>query len=216
MVATGSAELDLIKLAAQALTNRGYRIILEPSPSLLPIALRDAHPDAIAVGKQPNLIIQVASEGRAGSEQLLQLRETLKSVADWELYLVYSRDTSPTTLAVETLPDITSLLRRADAVAKEDTRAGLLICWACLEALARFMEPTYFGKPQTPGRIVERLASRGDISASEAAFLRRMAKIRNDFIHGQLLTAVEYQEVQRMTKVVGELAKVVAGQASSS
>ena len=72
----------------------------------------------------------------------------------------------------------------------------LLRGWATFEALARYLMPEEFSKPQTPGRLVEKLAFEGYVTPSEADLLRRLAAIRNSFIHGDLNQSVSNTELE--------------------
>jgi uncharacterized protein YutE (UPF0331/DUF86 family) len=79
------------------------------------------------------------------------------------------------------------------------------MCWAHLEAISRAIHPKDFSRPQTPGRIVERLAEHGDIEPNQAEFLRSAAQKRNRFIHGELSTAVDTKEISTFIAILDQL-----------
>lgn len=78
----------------------------------------------------------------------------------------------------------------------------LLRGWATFEALARYLNPEDFGKPQSPGRLVEKLAFEGYVTPSEADVLRSLATIRNSFIHGDLNQSVSYTELETFIRIL--------------
>lgn len=204
MSSTRDTEADLMQLTAADLASQGYSVIVQPSATELPPELKQFRPDGIAIGKKPHLVIEVTSE-RGGHERATKIREALRNNPEWQLYVVFNRSTASEPLALQSLESIERLADIASKVAVQDRRAGLLMCWAALEAIARLIEPQKFGRPQTPGRIVEELASPGYITPSEAASLRKLASIRNSFIHGVISVDVTQNELDEFIDVLNVL-----------
>ncbi|MFI5014451.1 MAG: hypothetical protein ACHQAY_19120 [Hyphomicrobiales bacterium] len=209
------AETELLEAAARQLAEQGYEVVFEPPVSLVPEALRGLRPDAVAIGRTPKLVIEVAAEGARSAERVAALQRALREEKDWKLYLVFDRTFRPPDLPPASLEQVRSVLGRAEAVAIVDPHAALLMCWAGIEALSRILEPRYFARPQSPGRIVERLASEAKITPTDADFLRAMAQLRNSFAHGDLSRIVTRSEVQRfvalLTDLLDETNSVTAG-----
>jgi hypothetical protein len=198
-------ERDLLELTAEELEQDGYTVLLDPSSSMLPSQFRDLHPDAIAIGKQPHLLIEVAYGDQRSSDRVQQFQNAIRGNKEWALHLVYSGNKPSGELTALTLLEIVEPIQRIQGVAEKDARAALLMCWATLEALARALLPKAFPRAQTPGRIVERLAGFAYITPSTAVFLRSMALKRNEFIHGQLLTSVHLGEISKFIAILESL-----------
>ncbi|MEJ1970396.1 MAG: hypothetical protein WDN03_17475 [Rhizomicrobium sp.] len=211
MVETHDYESDLLELATSKLVSEGYRVLLQPDVSELPKELVPFRPDGIAIGKIPNLVIEIAREGKNG-DTIKKMRQVLATNPSWELHVIFDRSDASSPLAQETLDSIEQLLGEVAEVASKDTRAALLMCWAALEALARIIEPSNFARPQTPGRIVEQLASLAYIVPSEAQFLRDRVHDRNEFVHGGLSVKVTEAEVARFVELLEDLLRATRNQ----
>jgi uncharacterized protein YutE (UPF0331/DUF86 family) len=74
---------------------------------------------------------------------------------------------------------------------------GLLLAWGVFEALSRKLVPDEFVRPQSPGRLIQTLASLGHLTFDNEKLLRRLAKVRNAVIHGELSESAEYEDVER-------------------
>lgn len=199
------ADADLLRFAAAKLERDGYTVLLEPSGSLLPVEFKDLRPDGIALGKEPRLLIEIAHGEPGSSERVRRLQDAVRGKKDWGLHLVFGAHTPEGHITTLALKDISDSIRRIEAVAREDSRAALLMCWASLEALARALQPKTFSRAQTPGRITELLAGVAYVPASDAEFLRKMAAKRNELAHGQLLTLVNSAEIARFLEVLESL-----------
>lgn len=200
-------EREILRLEAEKLESDGYTVVLEPSPSALPDGLRGLRPDAIAIGKEPNLLLEVVSGDQRSEAKVQQLHKALELISKWKLHIIYAGAKAADQLIPIPLQEIKNSADRIPSVAAQDTRASLMLCWATLEALARALQPGTFPRPQTPGRIIERLAGVAYVTASTAEFLRRMATKRNEFVHGQLRTEVDRQDIDKFVGVLQSLIK---------
>jgi uncharacterized protein YutE (UPF0331/DUF86 family) len=68
--------------------------------------------------------------------------------------------------------------------------------------------PGRFERPQTPGRLVQVLASEGYVTPSEADKLRGLAEKRNKLVHGELRTRISEADVAQMTDILSTLKKI--------
>jgi len=203
-------EADLVALAAEQFKDDGYTVVREPSPSSLPAALREFHPDAIAIGKRPFVIIEVVREGARDTDRIIRMQRAAKTAGDWNLHLILDRAERKQALEQVPVQTIASTLANARKLIEVDTRAALLLGWASFEALARIMEPSRFAKPQTPGRIVETLASDGVVTPTEAAKLRRLADARNAVVHGDLRMQPSITDLATFFQVLDRLQKAAS------
>lgn len=63
---------------------RGYTLVREPTPDQLPEFLRGSRPDAIAVGAQPSLVIEILpGRGRTSQAKVRQLSHLVEGRDDW-------------------------------------------------------------------------------------------------------------------------------------
>lgn len=205
MTITRSAEAHILDATVQSLSEQGYDVLVEPSASLLPYSLRPFRPDGIAIGRKPKLIIEVAREGPEDAQRVAKIQGALKELPDWRLHLVFASGTRTPDIALTEERNIAETVDRAIRLADIETSAALLMVWAALEALGRNRRPIDFAKPQSPGRIVERMAMEGMITASEASFLRDMALKRNAFIHGDLSQATTQDDVRKFAAIIRDL-----------
>jgi hypothetical protein len=205
MNSTRQVKADLLEAIGRELSEDGYEMIFEPSLSLVPesVRSRSLRPDAIAIGRSPKLLIEVASGRPADAKRIAEIQRLLSAEPGWKLHLIVDRASSNISdLAKIPLAEILPMLSRAVEVATVDSRAALMLCWATLEALVRDQQPGDFSRPQTPSRIVERLATEGAVTATQAKFLRTMAEKRNAFIHGDLRQSVRTEEIKRFVDVL--------------
>ncbi|HMK88904.1 MAG TPA: hypothetical protein VK446_04625 [Methylocystis sp.] len=178
------------RIALDALEPRwrrqGYTVVREPEPSQLPAFFKGFRPDAIAIGKTPQLVIEVLPRYKASvEERTRQLESLFAGREDWRLEFVYAPRESPP-------PDVVSrervrgALDAAHAVAESDARAALLLAWAALEAAARVQEPALAADALTPGSLIDVLVSMGHATQDEGEQLRVLGEQRDALAHGSL------------------------------
>ena len=86
---------------------------------------------------------------------------------------------------------------------------ALLLAWATLEAIGRLLALGQFQRPQTPGRLVQVLASEGYLTPNEADELRLLADKRNKVVHGELQTRISRSEVNRFADVLTMMVRMI-------
>lgn len=202
MTQVRQTESDILAATARKLSEQGYDVVIEPNASFLPESLRAFRPDGIAIGKSPKLVIEVANEGPHNAKRVAELQRVLKEVPDWRLHLVLGIGSESPEIAPADESSIEAIVNRASKLTTAEPEAALLMGWAAFEALGRSRRPNDFARPQSPGRIVERLASEGVVTPSEAAFLRSMATTRNAFIHGDLSQRAEPAALERFLDII--------------
>jgi len=208
-MSTDRTELEILRAALPTLEAEGYQVFLAPHPDVRPGFLQDISPDAIAIGPHGNLVIEIVRASKDDNQKVKALSELVKQQPGWQLRVL--RADSLTDATVIDAEDRDAILRRvqeARQLARDGhLEAALLICWAAMEATARFLEPANYSRPQTPGRIIETLAESGTLLPSEAADMRKLADKRNKLIHGQLGVKVEKKEIERFCDILTELLK---------
>lgn len=198
-------ESDLLAATSRTLAEQGYSVVIEPGAEFLPDGMKRLHPDAIAIGRDPKLVIEIARERPADARRIAELQRLLRGEPGWKLHLILDRASADPILTKVSDDDIASMLERAPSVARIDGRAALMMGWAALEALGRERRPDEFGPPQSPARIIERLASNGTVTPSEADVLRGLARKRDALVHGDLVHTVDEAEIAMFVDLLRRL-----------
>lgn len=206
-------EAQVLDRIVPQLEAEGYTVYVHPSPQLLPQFMQGYLPDAIALGSPKNLAIEIKLEGRSADEQLERIRSRFQNAKDWEFRLYLARPVSTRNfIGISSRVDIEASLRTIEKlISDQQTQPAFLLAWATFEALGRALTPEKFARPQTPGRLVEVLASEGFITPTEADALRRLADTRNRFIHGDLKVAASRAEMDQFLSVLRTLLSLVPG-----
>jgi uncharacterized protein YutE (UPF0331/DUF86 family) len=212
------SEREILRGMIPELTAEGYEVFVSPAPPLAPAFLKDFRADAIAFGKDKNLVIEFVHESSSDGQKLERVSDLIRDRPDWELRAVLvSPATAPKSLAVQSAEAIAENIEEmAQLTAGGFLRAALLLGWASFEAVARALMTEKFEKPQTPGRLIGLLASEGYLTPSEADRLRELARARNAFIHGELDTEISENEVRSFSSILTTLAGMTGGAAEQA
>jgi hypothetical protein len=197
---------------------RGYTLVRSPRPEQLPGFLGDHQPDAIAIGKEPGLIIEVlGTRSRPDQGRAQRLHDVLKDRKDWRLEILYAPAAGPVLRSVtahEIRQTVDRLRNRADA----DRRGALLVGWAALEAATRILEPDQAAEGLSSGSLVELLVGMGYLEQSKLADLWRLGEMRDAIVHGQIDLEPGPEDIRCLLDLVDEVMTVLeeATQAASS
>ena len=131
----------LRETAAAGLAERGYDVLFRPAPHLLPPALRGLSPDAIAIGREPKLVVMVTDDSGKDSARINAAKAAMGQMEDWALHLFVYRPANHDEPAPVAPGDIRSTISRVRRLSALDPDAALLVGWSCLEALARMLRP---------------------------------------------------------------------------
>ena len=206
-----ATEFDVLQQLVPELEAEGYEVFLHPNRPLLPGFLRDYAPDAIARRGDKNLVIEVFRKSPDSEQKAERIVSLFKGQDDWELRVVWITPSGP---ARTVQPQTRSIIRKRTTEISELTNGGhfgpaLLLAWATLEAVGRLLASSQFQRPQTPGRLVQVLASEGYITPTEADHLRLLAEKRNKLIHGELQTRITKSEVSRFADILAMMVKMI-------
>jgi len=200
-------EAQVLETIVPSLEAQGYSVYLNPAKSLLPPTLQNIIPDAVALGRPRNLVIEIVQEGSQRTRRLNQVREQLSQSPNWELRVYYIRPAVPDralqTVSVSTID--ASLTSMEELASSDRLQPALIMGWAILEAAGRALLPGKFGRPQPPANLVEVLAGEGHLTPSEADDLRKLAELRNQFIHGGLAVTIDLEDIQRFLLILKTL-----------
>ncbi|MER9586745.1 HepT-like ribonuclease domain-containing protein [Mesorhizobium sp. M0276] len=184
---------------------QGYKLVRRPSRGSLPSFLERYLPDAVLLGRTPQVVVEVLRKGQPHVERKVrELNALLAKHDDWRLEVLYAGE-EPDQLPSVSTELLKQSLSSTGRLAPIDPRGGLLLLWATLEALSRRLEPGKTMRPQTPGRIVELLAGAGFVAPSEAEQLREAVQWRNRLVHGDLTISPSETQVLKLVEIVGDL-----------
>ena len=201
------AERITLNRLVPLLRAEGYEVIPDPGPEDLPPFLGEWHPDAIAIGKRPSLIVEVfRKEGGRELKKVHELRSLLADQDDWDLRVFYFSSLEPVLYPVADVTT-TEAIRAARNVAAIEPRAAMLFAWSILEAVARDRIETVGTRPLNPSALVNLLTGEGYVEQSQANRMFELAKVRSQVAHGQLDFAASTEDVLWVLSVSEELVK---------
>jgi hypothetical protein len=177
---------------------RGYQLIRHPSRNDLPEFLRGFQPDAIAIGAQPSLVIEIVNpRSKATKARISQLGALFENQEEWKLEVIYALSESGE-ISISSGIEILQALDDGVRLIESEPRAALLLVWAAFEAAARRIHPDLASQGLTSGSLIELLISQGDLRLDDQEALRSIALKRNAVAHGDLTAAVDREEVERI------------------
>jgi hypothetical protein len=206
-LAESQSDAVILQMLVPTLEAEGFRVFLNPSRSILPSFMQGYQPDAIAMKADRKVAIEVKSRSGHAEPQVQRLRAMFSAHPDWELRNVYA-PTQGTDHAITVIPH-QLVVENLDRLLKVFDEAGsipaLLTGWSVFEAAARSLIPDHLGRPQTPGRLLEVLASEGYVTPAEADALRELGNLRNKAAHGKLDAAVTRDQIAELVSVTRSL-----------
>jgi uncharacterized protein YutE (UPF0331/DUF86 family) len=207
-----SREAAVLENIAPQLEAEGFEVIMRPTRYRLPPFMQSYSPDAIALREDKNLAIEVLAKGTSSTKNLDKLRDLLVGHKDWELRVYWIGPSNvPKPIEPASAKDIARSIETIERLTSEGLLApALVMAWATLEALGRALLLDKLVRPQTPGRLVEVLASEGYVTPSEADRLRTVIATRNQIVHGGLQAKVSPKDVRSFLSVLNTLLKLLA------
>jgi hypothetical protein len=214
---------QILELLTPQLEAEGYTVYLGPPRQLLPGFMQGYTPDAIALPTRnlkeakKKLAIEVAIEGSSASLKEDVLKQRFTNAKDWELRIYYARpEGSRGSLPPMSREAIdTSLATIGSLVFADQLQAALLLGWATLEALGRAIVKGKLARAQSPGRLIEVLASDGLVTPSEADSLRGLSNARNQLIHGRLDRVIQRSDLLRFIEILNSVRSLMDSPASA-
>lgn len=208
---TTSAQQQILEQAIGRLRDEGYEVFTNPRPPIAPAFLSGFVPDAIALGRDKNIVLEVSEADRT-SPRLKEVAAIVREQPNWELRMLWIDPVAAANaLPVQSRPIIDRSIGEIVRLRREGlNQASFLLGWATLEALSRAIETDEFARPQTPGRLVEILGREGYVGPSVANALRRLSEKRNRLVHGVLDAEVTAADVDLLLGVLSGLVERVA------
>lgn len=200
---TSHAEIERMALdqLEPQLVRQGYRLVRNPSKADLPAFVEGYVPDAIAIGKDPKIALEIKGQGSEAAEgKVARIRQLFQEQGDWIFQVYYFSSTEP---VVMTLPRDTldEQMTKISQLAETHVQAAFILAWSVLEAAVR--EAGLIDHlPGTSNRLISLLASEGYISGSSVSEFLELANLRNRIVHGQLDTEPSRANVRAVLDLV--------------
>jgi uncharacterized protein YutE (UPF0331/DUF86 family) len=208
MSAPAATEADVLQSLLPQYEAEGFQVYVNPSPSILPSFLQSYRPDAIALRGDKRIVIEVIRSTQSSAEKVQRLQSLFPPKSGWELRVIYVSPLSDDrTLDIASYRSIDEAIERVSDLKRDGHfLPALVMAWATLEAIGRALLPERFRRPQTPGRLVEVLASEGYLTPHEADALRPAITVRNMAVHGGLESKVDEKQLEQHISVLRTLA----------
>jgi uncharacterized protein YutE (UPF0331/DUF86 family) len=189
------------------LKSQGYDVFVHPDKLMVPSFLGTYRPDVIALRDDKNLVIEI-KHGRRGGTALQDLAKRFEGQDRWKFQIVWVNPSEMQgDLALQSHETIAARLREIFGLLDAGfVESAMLTSWAAFEAIGRKLMANEFSRPQTPGRLVQVLATEGYITPDEADVLRQLADTRTRFIHGELTIEASRPQVEAFLKILSSLA----------
>ena len=203
----GASDAELLDPIVSRYKSEGFEVFIQPSRVILPAFFGGCRPDAIAIGPDRKIAIEIVRSNARSSDKIGRLRALLSAHPDWELFVLYvSPSTSTEKMERASAAAIKAAMRQVMEL-RDDGRlaAALIVGWSALEAIARVLLPDRLARPQPAASLLEVLASEGYLTPSEADLLRPAVTARNAVAHGQLEAKIEPVYLDALTSALHTL-----------
>lgn len=193
--------LVLRDLVVPRLEAEGYEVVLDPPPGMLPAFFGDYRPDAVALGGDRKLAIDVG--GLSRRSRALHVPRFPEG-SGWEHRLIFAPETQGS-IPLGVVPDaqIDAALDRILPVFDAfGAVPAILMGWSVLEAVARSLLPAKASRGQPAATLIETLLFEGIVTPRDGELLRRVGDVRNVAAHGQLDATMARADVERFVGVL--------------
>jgi uncharacterized protein YutE (UPF0331/DUF86 family) len=199
------SDSNALRSLQQASEARGLKFYVNPPREMVPGFLEDYEPDAIALGPEGGIIIEMkVRRNPASDRKLAAVAKRVASHQGWEFRVIYLNQPVDETLPIAnpTPEQIRGTFREVEALTKGGhSAAALVTAWAALEALARLASAyseSRRSKNFSPDQAIQTLAEEGYIDNETADHMRKLAKLRNAAVHGDFSVNVSAEQVESL------------------
>jgi hypothetical protein len=201
---------ESVSTIAERYRQRGYQVVFEPDPSLLPREAKSLHPDLLASKGNEHVIVEVKyQQNLLGYPALMRLAEVIRGIPGWRLdVVVLEQPKRPVEAEPLSVEDAKRRLEAADRVAEgtADYAAALLLLWTAVEAILRDQVRKQTEDSLTSTSRLPKLAySLGLIGTQDVATAEWMTRIRNEVVHGRTESSVSRLDYDRAREFVSRL-----------
>src|SRR6185369_2110071 len=128
-------EAAVLEQVRQDLLAEGCDVVIQPNRLMVPPFLGRMTPDAIAFGKEGNIIIEVARQSPANERRVRELSDLVRNTPGWEFRLIWISATGkPQVVRTVDREVLTSGAAQVEKLlGRQETKPALLFGWAVLE-----------------------------------------------------------------------------------
>jgi hypothetical protein len=206
-------ESNVLRNLQQVSEARGLKFFINPPREILPEFLGNFQPDAIAVGPEGGIIIEVKlRRSPASVRKLAEIAKRVSGQKGWEFRAIYLTPPTDETLPIAkpTPEQLRATFGEIQALMKGGHPAAALVtAWATLESLARLASANSEARSPrgfSPLQAIQTLAEEGYIENEAADRLREMANLRNAVVHGDFSVDVPVEQVEWLIKQMQAIA----------
>lgn len=209
---TSTTERQILDHEVDRLRAEGYDVFIDPGPSLVPEFLGTYRPDAVAKREDRRIALEVASRSGASELKLGEVAAIFQRHPEWEFRVIWAEPAAgAASLPVQTKDEIRAAITEVRKLRSDGHfRPSFLLGWAALEAAARAIAETRFGRAQTPGRLVQVLGEEGYLTPDETDAVRSLTEKRNRLVHGTLDAPVDGNDVDQLVRALEALTAGIA------
>jgi uncharacterized protein YutE (UPF0331/DUF86 family) len=192
-------ETRVLALLRNQYEGEGYSFIEHPDVGNLPPFMEGYRPDALALGPNKSIAIEVKLRRDPRAENKLRaISERFKGQPLWEFRVVYGDEVEDEPISAPSPKQIKEHIEEAETLlAQNHPRAALVLGWAAIEGIARTLSPDFpSAGSRTMRQAVELLEHLGRIRFQEAQELRKLLSLRSKVVHGDFHTSVTNAEVE--------------------
>jgi uncharacterized protein YutE (UPF0331/DUF86 family) len=186
---------------------RGLKFYINPPREIVPDFLGDFRPDAIALGPEGGIVVEVKFQrGPASEKHLATIARRVSAQKGWEFRAIYLNPPLDEVPPIEkpTSEQLQATFREIEELIKAGHRvAAFARAWAALESLARLASSNNEARTATslsPIQVIQTLAEEGHVENEAADRLRQMVKLRNAVIHGDLSVDVPLKQLKDLVE----------------
>lgn len=208
-----SREQAILENLRERYEGKGYAFFAYPPRDLLPPFLEGYMPDAIALGPNERVAIEVKPyRGQANPSQLSKVASLFSGHPEWKFIVVYSDENArqDMLLSQPSRRDVESELSTVETLMRQgQTRAALVLAWGALEAAARLLvspqDRTSHGR--SPRQVLEQLERDGYLDRETARPLWEAVALRNAAVHGDFAAEIGDTAIEQLLAAIRELLK---------
>jgi uncharacterized protein YutE (UPF0331/DUF86 family) len=211
-------ESNVLRNIQQVSEARGLKFYVNPPREIVPEFLGGFQPDAMALGPEGGIIIEVKLRNSPASEkQVAAIARRVSGQKGWEFRAIYLNppmDETPP-IAKPTPEQLQAKFGEIEALMKGGHLAAAFVtAWAALESLARLASTNREARrfrAFSPIQAIQTLAEEGYIENEAADRLREMAKLRNAVVHGDFSVDVPAEVVEGLLEQLQTIASDIMG-----
>lgn len=198
-------EADILRVLRRRYEQDGYTFVTHPTGTLVPSFLGNYRPDALAISDKGSIVIEIRSRAAGSSKRISDIAAVVERQPNWKFQVFYTPNFRTTTFEASSAIAIVEAVNEVFDLQKGGhDRAAFLMAWSTLEAIVRTLHANErdANKPMIPSEIVEWLAQSGNIDAGLAKKLRRLVKVRNGVVHGDLGMEIQPSDTATINEIL--------------